>query len=278
MTQIASPSAPFHRLAVATDFAVTSAEAVKVAVAIAMRCGAELTVVNVVEPAAYPQIGPDTAALKGVAQGALDAVVTRVNDEVPAARGVLLVGAPGEELVSYAEQSDVDLVVCATHGRKSAERWLLGSVAEKLVRSCHAPVLTVHGAARPFRRLLVAADFSPSSERAVLLAARMATTFGARLTLVHALGTGADDDALRNARARLEEVASAASIPRTSYDVVVGRGSAASEVICEEAAKDYDLVIIGTHGRSALSTLLLGSVAAKVVRTCEAPVLTARSR
>jgi nucleotide-binding universal stress UspA family protein len=256
---------------------VTSSNAVELAVFIAAACAAELTVVHVAERAAYSHIGPDTAALQAIAQGALDAAVLRVRDDFPKARGVLLLGHAGEELVAYTKQNDVDLLVCATHGRQSLERLFLGSVAEKLVRSCPCPVLTVRHAAGPFRRVLCASDASPSSQRAVELAKELAATFDANLTLVHVLDDGASDEALRDARAQLEESASTAKIHGANYDVVVRRGRAASE-ICAEAANGYDLVVVGTHGRNALSTMLLGSVATEVIRSCDAPVLSARSR
>jgi len=275
MTQTKSSAAPFHKIAVATDFAAaTSAHAVALASTIATICAAELMVVHVVESAAYPQIGPDTAALRRIGLGTLDAAVIRIRDDVPGARGVLLVGHPAEEVVTFAEKNAIDLVVSGTHGRQSVERWLLGSVAEKIVRSCHAPVLTVHDEARAFRRLLVATDFGPSSERAVELAARMATTFGARLTLVHVVG---DDVPVDAAGKRLEEVAAGIRYLAPECDVLVRQGTAWSELTHEAEKGDYDLVILGTHGRKALPQWLLGGVAEKVVRSSLPPVLTVRA-
>lgn len=278
MPQTGSLGAPFHNVAVATDFFATAAHAVTLATTVARACAADLTVVHVVEPAAYSRIGPDTEALRGVGQAALDAAVVRVRDDLPSARGALLVGRPAEEVVTFAETNDVDLIVTATHGRQSVERWLLGSVAEKILRACHAPVLTVRSAGRPIRRLLLATDFGPSSEGAVELAARIAAVFGARITLLHAL----DDDAreptgevARATRERLEKVAEGIGGLVPDRDVLVRHGKPWSE-ICDEAKDGYDLVVLGTHGRSAVPRWLIGSVAERVVRAAEPPVLTVR--
>jgi nucleotide-binding universal stress UspA family protein len=278
MNQTGSLGAPFCNIAVASDFFAPSAHAVTLATTIARACAAELTLVHVVEPAAYSQIGPDTETLKAVGQRALDAAVVRVRDDLPSARGALLVGRPAEELIAFAEQNGIDLVVSATHGRQSVERWFLGSVAEKVLRACHAPVLTVRAAASPIRKLLVATDFGPSSERAVELAARIAALFGARVTLLHALGDDAgepDGEVARATRARLEGVAAEMSGVVPAPEVLVRHGKPWS-AISDEAKKGYDLVVLGTHGRSAVPRWLIGSVAERVVRSAEPPVLTVR--
>ncbi|PSP63029.1 stress response protein [Halobacteriales archaeon QH_7_66_37] len=52
-------------------------------------------------------------------------------------------GSPAREIVSYAEDNDVDVIVMGTHGRSGVDRLLLGSVAERVVRSSSVPVLTI---------------------------------------------------------------------------------------------------------------------------------------
>jgi nucleotide-binding universal stress UspA family protein len=62
-------------------------------------------------------------------------------------------GTPSEEIVNYADEHEIDLIVMGTHGRTGVARVLLGSVAEKVVRKAPCPVLTVHN---PERRVVVA--------------------------------------------------------------------------------------------------------------------------
>lgn len=137
---------PFRKIVVATDFSESSERALQRAGDLAKRYSAELIVVHVVEvlsPAFPVALTPEPAHVAAAVQLGLLSVVERLQAIVPAARSVLLKGHPAEQVVSFAEDQAADLVVVGTHGRKGPSRWLLGSVAEKIVRSCSAEVLTV---------------------------------------------------------------------------------------------------------------------------------------
>ena len=267
---------PFRKIAVATDFAAASAHAVTLATALAKRCGAHLTVVNVVEPAAYSHIGADTEALERLARGTLEAVLARVRDDLPAARAELRVGAAAEQLVAFADGNQIDLLVTGTHGRHTVERWIVGSVAQAIIGTSRAPVLTVHDAATPLRRLLVATDLGPSSKRAVEVATELAATFEAWVTLLHTSPQGLPAGGLQDVQGRLEEMAAVVRAHGPRCDVVSRHGQTWSEIADEAATGSYDLVVIGTHDRSPLATWLLGSVAVQVVRSALPPVLSVR--
>jgi nucleotide-binding universal stress UspA family protein len=277
VTQRKTSAPPFRKIAVATDFATASAHAVTLATALAKRCGAELTVVNVVEPAAYSHIGAETAALERLARGTLDAVVARVRDDLPAARAELRVGRPAEELVAFAESNQIDLLVTGTHGRTTVDRWIVGSVAQALIRTCRTPVLTVHSAATPFRRLLVATDLGPSSKRSVELATELAAAFEAWVTLLHTSAEDTPAGGLKDVQGRLEEIAAVVRAQGARCDVVSRHGQTWSEIADEAATGSYDLVVVGTHDRSPLARWLLGSVALQVVRSALPPVLSVRA-
>ena len=138
----------FRRIVVATDFGDSSEHALQRAGDLANRYSAELIVVHVVEilaPAFPIALTPDPAHIAAAAEQGLLSVLERVQATVPAARSVLLKGSPAEQVVAFVADHMVDLVVIGTHGRNGPSRWLLGSVAEKIVRSCNAAVLTVRG-------------------------------------------------------------------------------------------------------------------------------------
>lgn len=63
--------------------------------------------------------------------------------DVESIRGTVAAGSPYRQILNYADENDVDLIVMGTHGRQGVERYLLGSVAEKVVRTADCPVLTV---------------------------------------------------------------------------------------------------------------------------------------
>jgi nucleotide-binding universal stress UspA family protein len=83
-----------------------------------------------------------TGALEEEGETALEAVERRVQDlEV---RTSMVEGSPSRDIVAFAREEDCDLIVMGTHGRAGVDRWILGSVAERVVRKSTVPVLTVH--------------------------------------------------------------------------------------------------------------------------------------
>ena len=130
---------------------------------------------------------------------------------------------------------------------------------------------------------LVPTDFSPGSEHAVTAAMGLARRLGARLTLMHAARVPeafsvVNSDAylrviestvqreMETGRKRVEE----AAVP---VDTLVTRGAAAEKIVETALGNDVDLIVMGTHGRTGLRHLLIGSVAEHVVRRAPCPVL-----
>jgi len=139
----------YERILVPTDGSTETRRAVQHAVELAADQGATVYAVYVVNTASFASIGTEATA-DGVSDLLVeegDAAIDDVADlaaehDVPVER-VLLDGTPSREIVRYAEENDIDLVVMGTHGRGGIDRLLLGSVAEKVVRASHVPVLTV---------------------------------------------------------------------------------------------------------------------------------------
>jgi nucleotide-binding universal stress UspA family protein/quercetin dioxygenase-like cupin family protein len=136
-----------------------------------------------------------------------------------------------------------------------------------------------------FHHILVATDFGPSSQHAVRLAAELAQQHDAKLTLMHVIdGSYAEPETLvpltsasepieweRRAREQLGELADELA---TRVGMVIRHGDAAKSILDEAQSKDFDLVVLGTHGRHGAAKWLFGSVAEHVVRECKRPVLT----
>ena len=144
-----------------------------------------------------------------------------------------------------------------------------------------------------FNRILVPTDFSPPSDAALDYARILAAKFGATLRILHVVddpsessdfvsdgfspSTEAIQQALTaHARKRLEHLMT--SVDRLRYhshaDAVIGRPAAA--IIDYAGATGTSLIVMGTHGRTGMAHLLMGSVAEQVVRTAPCPVLTVR--
>ncbi|MDF3071283.1 MAG: UspA domain protein [Polyangiaceae bacterium] len=141
----------FTHLLVPTDFGSASGEAVELAIALASSLGAKLTLLHTWEIPAYPYMdyvastGDLTTEIENAAAKALADALAVVKTQIPDAAAVLRVGAPWQQVIDSVGELGVDLVVMGTHGRRGLSHHLLGSVAEKVVRLCPVPVLTVRG-------------------------------------------------------------------------------------------------------------------------------------
>ncbi len=141
---------PFKSILVATDFGEPSTRALRVAVDLAKQCGASLTLIHAFDIPLYvgPHIEFTAEELSWLVperiSRQLDETLASVQKELPAARAFLKQkGAPWREILAAIDETKADLVVVGTHGRRGVGRAILGSVAEKVVRTSPVPVLTV---------------------------------------------------------------------------------------------------------------------------------------
>ena len=134
------------------------------------------------------------------------------------------------------------------------------------------------------KRILVPTDFSETSDAALNYGIDLALTFGARLFLVHVPGeTGVNFEAdfpmvqFENAtRERLETLVSPRDMITLRPEYALRLGTPADEIVRYAGSREIDLIVMGTHGRSGVAHMVMGSVAEKVVRTAPCPVVTVR--
>jgi nucleotide-binding universal stress UspA family protein len=207
---------------------------------------------------------------------------------------------PTSAIVDFAAEHGSTLIVMGTHGRSGPSRWVIGSVAERVVRLAPCPVLTVRESAGHARvvnlgRILVAVDFSDCSRLAARRAGELARAFGARLYVVHAwqvpvfvppdamVGESprqlqtfarlAEQEAQDNLSSFVDQ-ARKDGVPVDAARLLMGEPAHA--IVLEAEQGDYDMVVLGTHGRTGMKHVVLGSVAEKVVRRGSRPVMTVR--
>lgn len=189
-----------------------------------------------------------------------------------------------------------DLVVVGTHGRRGASRAWLGSVAEEVVRASPVPVLVVRGpgavAGTPggFRILAAVDVWEEGVERLITEAARWGSAMHGTVDLLHAVVVPMPPDPivtssaaggfqlaalLEDAEQRLARLGEQLP-PEVRGTARAVWGEPASAVL--QAAADHHLVVVGTHGRSGLARLWLGSIAERTVRISPAPVLVIPTR
>ncbi|WP_277555407.1 universal stress protein [Halobaculum limi] len=137
----------YERILVPTDGSPAAAAAVDHAVALADQFDATIHALYVVDATAYSAVEAGTdivaAALEREGEGAVAAIREAADDrELPVVESVVS-GRAFSSIIEYADENDVDLIVMGTHGRRGLDRYLLGSVTERVVRSANQPVLTV---------------------------------------------------------------------------------------------------------------------------------------
>jgi nucleotide-binding universal stress UspA family protein len=151
---------PIRKILVPTDFSEASDAALDAAAYLAETFDAELVVMHAYEPPtalystpAYVPPPPEMYEwLKKAAEGGVAAAVAKVKERVPRTTGIVRAGTPWREIDDAAKTTGADLLVIGTRGRTGLAHALLGSVAEKVVRSAPIPVLTVHGPATDHSR------------------------------------------------------------------------------------------------------------------------------
>jgi nucleotide-binding universal stress UspA family protein len=269
----------------ATDFSTSGENAVATAASIASSARGALSVVYAADqPPMFSQplltrLGPaDPNELwTREARRSMVRLVERLRTDVPGTRGFVRVGTPWREIVGLSVELGAAGIVLGSTGLSRIQRLLLGSTAEGVVRSASCPVLVVRK--QPLgevRRVLLPVDMDEGSRTSVRYAMRQLGK-DVELDAVHVVSfprlidpelVDALPDDAESAR-RLRAFLDGIGAKRVPSRVVLG---APAEAIID-AARDADLVVIATRGRTGLARALLGSVAEKVVRFSEGPVL-----
>jgi nucleotide-binding universal stress UspA family protein len=145
------PSLPIQQILVPIDFSVHSKSALRYAISFAEQFGASLHLIYVVEPTIYPAdlgfgqvVMPDVEEeLRERGFEELKALVEREIGDRVKATSVVRTGKPHQEILTEAEENNVDLIIVASHGHTGVEQILFGSTAMRIVRLAQCPVLTV---------------------------------------------------------------------------------------------------------------------------------------
>lgn len=189
------------------------------------------------------------------------------------------VGSVDRALLAFIRQEQPDLTVMATHGREGLSHLLLGSVTESVFQQSFRPVLCVrepqHGAALPYRRILVPTDLSIASRLAFPMAAAFARQFGAELLALHVVGPGSSAP-----RAEIPSEAWLWKYVQRDFDGVevtaqVVHGPVWQLIVETARLEQADLIVMSTRGHDSLHDTVVGSNAERVVRHAPCPVLVA---
>ncbi|CAN5546159.1 universal stress protein [soil metagenome] len=289
------------KILVATDYSDASDEALREGDATARAAGASLAVVHVIPnvQAVNPLFPQNNAGselgmtdLIGKVTALLDERISTITGRDPeTVERFVEVGLDYPEIIKRAESYAPSLLFVGSVGRTGLARVLLGSVAEKVVRYAHCPVVVVR---KPAGKgvVLAATDMSKASLFAVTVAADQARVRGAKLVVVHAMDfsgasflgeIGAFFGGMQQAvdvpvvlSAAKSALAGALENLKIEAEVLTLDGSPSTVLHDLALSRGAELVVVGTHGRTGLARLALGSVAESIIRHVTCSVLAVR--
>jgi nucleotide-binding universal stress UspA family protein len=300
---------PFKKILVPLDGSKTAENALPLARCFARNLEIPLELLAVVEPAVVVPIlsEADRSVLHArIAdhERYFGKYLAQIAKYFPAAcvQSQVCSGVPADIIIESAALEKNTLIAMATHGYSGVNRWLLGSVAEKILRGSSNPLLLVRTTQTPARwdmptpkSLLVPLDGSEMAESVLPVVQTLAQSFNVEVILLRVYGVpyGAysagegfyDTTQLDNFVGQLRKEAEAYlrqkaaelkghGIDKVSY--YAKEGLDADEIILFARHSPDNLVVMCTHGRSGLKRWVLGSVTETVVRHCEKPVLIVR--
>ncbi|MBK1614728.1 universal stress protein [Rubrivivax gelatinosus] len=289
-------------LLAATDFSPQARQAGERAARLARETGAPLALVHVLPgdtlaalrdwlgAGTQPEQAMHDEAAAALAQQAATLQAGRhvVPDTVCASGAVL------DEILREAEQRRVALLVLGASGTGFLRRLVPGSTAERLMRRSTLPLLVVRQPPHePYRRALVAVDFSPWSQPAVALAHRFAPHAQLVLLAVYEVPFGEKlryagvdeatveryrEQARADAAHRLQALAETCGLRPAQWRPCIVEGNASLRIVEQEQELGCDLVVLGKHGRAASVDLLLGSTTRHVLAEGAVDVLVSTAR
>jgi len=296
------------RILCPVDFSEFSAPALEHATRLARLFGARLVVLHVIPPfpalhegTGFPWVAnPEELARtqRQRAEWELQHLVEPLAGQRVPMETKVVEGDAARSIGAMAAALPADLIVVGTHGQGGFEQFVLGSVAEKVIRSAPCGVLAVGKVSREpgngaFRRILCALDLTQASAHTLHTALALAVECSATLTLLHILEgfsvrggphfpVGLPDlaplrrDVGEQALAALRKAVPDDAIDRGALVFRVESGSPWREIVRVAAETKADLVVVGAHARGRGGNSFLGSTSSQVVRHAPCPVLVLR--
>lgn len=277
------------RVLAATDFSTRSQRAVRRAGVLARHAGAELVLLYVVD-----EDRPEHLVLleRTEARKMLDEKIASIAElQGVQCRAVVATGVAHDAILGTARAMPADLIVMGTHRKQLLRDIFVGTTIERVIRAGSSPVLMVNtDAAHPYAHVLVAVDLSDASADALGAAKALGLVGTSRLSVTHGFEAAAKPKMLiadvpkdkidayieeerQRALAELAAFMKALPFDPGPWSPHVVEGEAMPAISEAVATLRPDLLVVGTHGRSGVAKILLGSVAEQVLRQLEIDIL-----
>jgi nucleotide-binding universal stress UspA family protein len=283
----------FASILVPTDFSQGARMAVERVAHLPLAEGGQIHLVHVLPSgAARAKLGPQAHRRLAQAASLIRRTAVTAARKPPSVVSKILHGAPFVEIIRHAREVDAELIVLGRKGAGQSIGKALGTTAARVLRMGDTPVLVVRAPPKgAYRRPLIALPLDPSARRLVELTARASECGKDALPVVRAyhvafsglIPPGTDAAPSLHHRQCLEKAekaldAQARSLQRHGWRVnpILRRGEARSVIFSEAGSLRADLLALGTHARSGIAHVLLGSVAEWAAINAVSDVLIAR--
>jgi nucleotide-binding universal stress UspA family protein len=263
-----------------TDFSEQSSRAGAVALALARRLRASIALLHVVEP---PPIG-ETAPSRAPIEERLERLALQMRASGVEVEPRLVEGYAEDAIAAESRTLSASLIVIGTHSRRPPLRWLLGSVAERILKSAEVPVLVVPDSSAAFeawgletRRLnvVVGLESARPPDSIVEIAGLLQATGSCEILFVHVAAAALLESRVHGqlARAMRDRLRAFESEGGGSLQMIASRGSVAESLGAFLATHPCDLAVVGVHPRLGFESQRTAEVARALLRMRIAPVL-----
>lgn len=282
MTEKLSPVGRFQTIVLATDGSEYSAAAETAALEMARRCGARLLVTRVVlTNPEYEALVPDRVQkAEAEAQQQIERVAEKARAAGVGVETILRQGTdPYHEVVRVANEKHADVIVIGRRARSDLARLMVGDSTAKVIGLATCSVLVVpRDTKMPEKGILVATDGSRLGDAAAYSAVQLVGKCALPLTVVSVVPAGSGPDEQSESRAAVERVQRAAAKEEIRIETLLEAGRRPDTVIIESAKRvGADMIVVGSHGRTGLSRLMMGSVSERVIGDANCPVLVVKA-
>ena len=272
------PMERMERLLVATDWSESSRSAVEEAIQLAKACSSKLiAMTTVITNMGYEDAMPWVVEqAEKEMQEKLESIRRMASEQGIDCETFVYRGEdPSMDIVNAAAMKHVDMIVMGTRGRTGIKKLIMGSVTGNVIGHAPCKVLVVPpGAKTDFRTILIATDGSIHSAAAASEAAAIAKRYGSSLVIVSVAPSTAE---VPLAEENVKQVMELSEKEDLKKDGMVLQGKP-HEVILEIARQKHaGLIVVGSHGRTGLTSLFMGSVTERVISLTESAVLVAKA-
>jgi hypothetical protein len=279
MNGLVCPTAKIEKLMVATDGSEYSESAIREAINLAKICSSNLIAVSVVKT----NLEFETVLTQFVEKEEQEAIKHLEAVKAQAAKEgincmtiVSLSEEPYEDIVRHASKNNVDMIIMGTHGKTEMKRLMMGSVTARVIGHAPCNILVVPLNAKvECKNVLIATDGSKYSEAAGSEALGIAKRCGSSLIVISVASSDAEIASAKNNVNKVSEAAEKEGIKATA---VVTKGKPYEAILETSRQKKADFIVVGSHGRTGLARLLMGSVTERVIGHSEVAVLVVKKQ